>query len=188
MPNPEQVNPPAATSGQRRPGGPAQPKATAGPGGTSSPTSPPGQPPSGGPAQSKTTAQPGGAGAAMPPPGQQSSDDAGPRTADASGTAADPGTAATPPSDRTLTVTIPLDRAMDMAMLPVAAAGRVLSAKGGLPVYVGLGVLAVVDVVDWPVAAAAGVGYAVFRRWTPFRTAHASPIAEHAERTGPTQP
>ena len=76
---------------------------------------------------------------------------------------------------RTLTVTIP-DRAADIAMLPVAAGRRVLTARrGGLPVYVGLGVLAAVDVIELPVAAAVGVGYAVLRRWGPLRPAHEAP-------------
>jgi hypothetical protein len=79
---------------------------------------------------------------------------------------------------RTVTVTVP-DRAVDIAMLPVAAGRRVLTAKSGLPVYVGLGVLAVADVIGLPVAAAAGVGYAVLRRWGPL---HPSPQASDGEK------
>jgi hypothetical protein len=84
--------------------------------------------------------------------------------------------AASAQAGRALTVTVPLDRAIDIVMLPVAAARRVLSAKNvGLPVYVGLGVLAVADVIDPPVAAALGVGYAVLRRWGPLRPAREAP-------------
>lgn len=75
------------------------------------------------------------------------------------------GTAAEQPG-RTVTVTIP-DRAIDIAMLPVAAGRRLLAGRSGLPVYVGLGVLAVADIIELPVAAAAGVGYAALRRWGP---------------------
>lgn len=64
----------------------------------------------------------------------------------------------------------PVGRAVDIAKQPVATARRAMSAKrGGLPVYVGLGVLAVADVIDPPLAAATGVGYAVLRRWGPLR-------------------
>jgi hypothetical protein len=83
--------------------------------------------------------------------------------------AAGPGKAGAGPGGHALTVTIPLDRAIDVATFPVTAASRVLSAKGGLPVYLGLGVLAVADVIDLPLAAATGVGYAVLRRWGPLR-------------------
>ena len=48
------------------------------------------------------------------------------------------------------------------------AAGRALSARGGLPIYAGLGALAATDVIAWPAAVAAGVGYAVLRWWGPF--------------------
>jgi hypothetical protein len=69
--------------------------------------------------------------------------------------------------DRELSVTIPLDRMGAMIAEPVVAAGRVLSSRGGLPIYVGLGVLAAADLMSWPLAAAAGVGYAVLRRLAP---------------------
>jgi hypothetical protein len=45
----------------------------------------------------------------------------------------------------------------------VATARRLLPAKGGLPLYAGLGVLAVVGALEWPVAAGVGIGYAVLR-------------------------
>ncbi|MER7111132.1 hypothetical protein [Streptomyces sp. NPDC000229] len=70
---------------------------------------------------------------------------------------------------RTISFTVPsLDRvangAANAAMLPVAAARQVLPAKGGLPLYLGLGALGVADVIEWPVAIGIGVGYAVLRR------------------------
>lgn len=51
-------------------------------------------------------------------------------------------------------------------MTPVAVARQVLPAKGGIPLYAGLGALAVVGIIEWPVAAAAGAGYALARHWT----------------------
>ncbi|MFI0817826.1 hypothetical protein ACH4TX_15165 [Streptomyces sp. NPDC021098] len=54
--------------------------------------------------------------------------------------------------------------AANMALMPIAAARRVLPAKGGLPLYAGLGVLGAAEVIEWPVAVGVGVGYAVLRR------------------------
>lgn len=54
--------------------------------------------------------------------------------------------------------------AANVALMPIAAARRVLPAKGGLPLYAGLGVLGVAEVIEWPVALGVGVGYAVLRR------------------------
>ncbi|MET9430558.1 MULTISPECIES: hypothetical protein [unclassified Streptomyces] len=70
---------------------------------------------------------------------------------------------------RTITFTVPsFDRvasgAANAAMLPLAVARQVLPAKRGLPVYLGLGVLGVADVIEWPVAIGLGVGYAFLRR------------------------
>lgn len=66
------------------------------------------------------------------------------------------------------TITIPLDPVINTAgkvvSLPVTAAQRILPAKGGLPLYAGLGALGVAGVLEWPVAAGIGVGYAVLRR------------------------
>ncbi|MFI1561912.1 hypothetical protein ACH4ZX_02395 [Streptomyces sp. NPDC020490] len=66
------------------------------------------------------------------------------------------------------TVTIPLDDVADAARkvitLPVTTAQRVLPAKGGLPLYAGLGALALAGALEWPVAAGIGIGYAVLRR------------------------
>ncbi|MEU8479595.1 hypothetical protein [Streptomyces hygroscopicus] len=50
------------------------------------------------------------------------------------------------------------------ALKPVELARRVLPAKGGLPLYVGLGALGAVEVIEWPVALGIGVGYAVLRK------------------------
>ncbi|MES4905565.1 MULTISPECIES: hypothetical protein [unclassified Streptomyces] len=70
---------------------------------------------------------------------------------------------------RSVTVTVPTMRSMagglmDAALLPVAVARRWLPAKGGLPLYVGLGILGAADAIEWPVAVGIGVGYAVLRR------------------------
>lgn len=70
--------------------------------------------------------------------------------------------------DRELTITIRVDRVADAVTTSVAQAGHVLSARGGLPLYAGLGVLAAADVIAWPTAVAAGLGYAVLRRWGPW--------------------
>ena len=51
------------------------------------------------------------------------------------------------------------------AAAPVAAARRVLATKGGLPLYAGLGALALVGIIDWRVALAAGTGYGLARFW-----------------------
>jgi hypothetical protein len=64
----------------------------------------------------------------------------------------------------TLTIPRPI---VDIATAPFAIAGRVLPAKKGLPLYVGLGVLAAAEIIEWPVAAGIGVGYAAIRRWGP---------------------
>ncbi|AUA09412.1 MULTISPECIES: hypothetical protein [Streptomyces] len=54
--------------------------------------------------------------------------------------------------------------AAKVAMKPIEMARRVLPAKGGLPLYVGLGALGAVEVIEWPVAIGIGVGYAVLRK------------------------
>ena len=58
-----------------------------------------------------------------------------------------------------------LSTAAAAAAAPVAAARRVLAAKGGLPLYAGLGGLALAGIIDWPVALAAGTGYGLARFW-----------------------
>jgi hypothetical protein len=68
----------------------------------------------------------------------------------------------------TVTVTVPLDRmvgtAASVLMAPVIVARKVLPAKGGLPLYLGLGALGAAGVLEWPVALGVGIGYAVLRR------------------------
>ena len=113
--------------------------------------------------------------------GSATGETAPPKTATEPRPAAASGAAAASPPGRALTITVPLDRAINIAELPVAAAGRVLTAKGGLPIYVGLGVLAVADMIDWPVAAAAGAGYAILRRWGPLRPAQTAARTQKAE-------
>ncbi|TMU97194.1 hypothetical protein [Streptomyces sp. DASNCL29] len=54
--------------------------------------------------------------------------------------------------------------AAQVAMKPIEMARRVLPAKGGLPLYVGLGALGAVEIIEWPVAVGIGVGYAVLRK------------------------
>lgn len=70
--------------------------------------------------------------------------------------------------EHTITVTIPLDRAASAAeqavMMPIRTAQRVLPAKGGLPIYLGMGALGVAGILEWPVAVGIGIGYAVLRR------------------------
>ncbi|MCL2555153.1 MAG: hypothetical protein FWE75_23795 [Actinomycetia bacterium] len=70
-----------------------------------------------------------------------------------------------------MTITIPVDSAANavgkVVTLPVTAAQRILPAAGGLPLYVGLGALGIVGVLEWPVAAGIGVGYAVLRQGGP---------------------
>lgn len=58
-----------------------------------------------------------------------------------------------------------LSTAAAAAAAPVAVARRVLATKGGLPLYAGLGGLALVGIIDWPVALAAGTGYGLARFW-----------------------
>ncbi|HEX5496127.1 MAG TPA: hypothetical protein VFX70_16285 [Mycobacteriales bacterium] len=56
------------------------------------------------------------------------------------------------------------DRIGGAVRLPIDVARRVLPDRE-LPIYLTVGALAVVGVIDWPVAAAAGLGYAALRRW-----------------------
>lgn len=86
---------------------------------------------------------------------------------------------------RSLDIRIPLPSAkqvatgaVNTALLPIAVARDVLPAKGGLPLYIGLGVLGATEVLEWPVAVGIGVGYAILRRGRsveqPARTAEAA--------------
>lgn len=54
---------------------------------------------------------------------------------------------------------------MEVVSVPVTAARQVLDRAGGLPAYVGAGVLAVAGIIEWPVAVGVGAGYAALRRW-----------------------
>ncbi|MGX4695323.1 hypothetical protein [Streptomyces sp. JNUCC 63] len=79
----------------------------------------------------------------------------------------------------TFTVTIPVGRAVSTvtqaATTPVRVAQRVLPAKGGLPLYLGLGTLGAVGILEWPVAAGIAIGYAVLRRGGVLTPAPATP-------------
>ena len=83
--------------------------------------------------------------------------------------------------ERTIVLAFPvtLDQIVSVsafvAKVPTAAVRRVTSTKSGLPVYLGLGGLAVAGIAEWPVAAVAGVGYAVLRRWGPLRRQTTAP-------------
>ncbi|EMF01711.1 hypothetical protein J7W19_29970 [Streptomyces mobaraensis NBRC 13819 = DSM 40847] len=88
---------------------------------------------------------------------------------------------------RTVTVTIPVDTiagvAVEAVKLPITAAQRILPAKGGLPLYLGVGALGVAGVLDWPVAAGIGIGYAVLRKGGDLR-----PPPSHREDTAHGRP
>jgi hypothetical protein len=58
------------------------------------------------------------------------------------------------------------DQIAGVALFPLAVARRVLPDRE-LPVYLGVGALAAVGAVEWPVAVAAGLGYAALKRWGP---------------------
>ena len=70
-------------------------------------------------------------------------------------------------AQRAIVLTIPLERAASAAekivTMPFKTAQRVLPAKGGLPLYLGVGALGIVGILEWPVAAGIGIGYAVLR-------------------------
>ena len=92
------------------------------------------------------------------------------------------------------TVTIPLDHIVSatvdatvaVAKVPVTAARRVASAGNGLPIYMGLGALAVAGIAEWPVVATAGVGLAAMRHWGPLRPAPDA-AQEKAPRKGSSE-
>jgi hypothetical protein len=58
-------------------------------------------------------------------------------------------------------------KGVDLAVDGIGTARHVLDRRGGLPAYVGTGALAVVGVLEWPVAVGVGAGYAALRRWGP---------------------
>lgn len=59
-----------------------------------------------------------------------------------------------------------LTQAATTAMLPFTAARQLLP-DTPVPVALGAGALAVAGVIEWPVAAAIGLGYLAIRRWHP---------------------
>ncbi|MFP3116869.1 MULTISPECIES: hypothetical protein [Streptomyces] len=69
---------------------------------------------------------------------------------------------------RDLTVTIPVGKAAEkvaqLVSAPVGATRKAVPAKGGLPMCAGPGALGIAGVLQWPVAAGIGIGYAVLRR------------------------
>ena len=81
---------------------------------------------------------------------------------------------------RSVTVAIPsygeiVDVATAAAMVPVSAARNVLQTRNGVPLYLGIAGVAAVGVVEWPVAAVAGMGLAYMRRWGPLRPESSMP-------------
>ncbi|MBY8882311.1 hypothetical protein [Actinacidiphila acidipaludis] len=84
--------------------------------------------------------------------------------------------------DHDVTITIPVDSAASavgkVVSLPVVAAQRILPSAGGLPLYVGLGALGIAGVLEWPVAAGIGVGYAVLRHGGPLNPRHEDKAGE----------
>jgi hypothetical protein len=80
-------------------------------------------------------------------------------------------------------VTIPLDSGLvDVAVkavtFPVTTAMKVAQNRNGLPAYLAVGGLVVVGVVEWPVAAATGLGLAALRRWGPLKPTRTEQPAE----------
>jgi hypothetical protein len=70
---------------------------------------------------------------------------------------------------RTVTFTVPRAAVAtaNVASVPLKTARRVLPAKGGLPLYLGLGAMGIAGVLEWPVAVGVGLGYAVLRNPPP---------------------
>jgi hypothetical protein len=58
----------------------------------------------------------------------------------------------------------PAETIANVVALPVDVARQVLPQRG-LPVYLGIGALTVANVIEWPVAVAAGLGYVALRGW-----------------------
>ena len=59
-----------------------------------------------------------------------------------------------------------MTQAAAAAVLPFTVLRQLLPASP-VPVALGTGALAVAGVIDWPVAAAVGLGYLALRRWRP---------------------
>ncbi|MGW5441720.1 hypothetical protein [Streptomyces asiaticus] len=79
------------------------------------------------------------------------------------------GTSARKNGDRTVTFTVPraVMATANVATMPIRTARRVLPAKGGLPLYLGLGAMGLAGILEWPIAVGVGVGYAVLRNPPP---------------------
>jgi hypothetical protein len=60
------------------------------------------------------------------------------------------------------------EQLVDALTAPLAVAQRVLP-DNPVPVALGAGALALAGLIDWPVAAAIGLGYVALRRWHPAR-------------------
>ncbi|MBV9445703.1 MAG: hypothetical protein JO345_07390 [Streptosporangiaceae bacterium] len=88
------------------------------------------------------------------------------KAADASRSAAESAKSAARDPSQEFTIRVPVGKiastAVEGARVPIEVARQVLP-KGGLPMYAGIGALAVIGMIDWPVAAAAGAGYAFAR-------------------------
>jgi hypothetical protein len=77
------------------------------------------------------------------------------QAADAARAAAESAKAAANDPSQEFTIRVPVGK--------IASTARQVLPKGGLPTYAGIGALAVIGLIDWPVAAAAGAGYALAR-------------------------
>lgn len=75
-----------------------------------------------------------------------------------------PETTTTPTAQNSGTAHGLLTQAATAAMLPFTAARQLLP-DNPVPVALGAGALAVAGVIEWPVAAAIGLGYLALRRW-----------------------
>lgn len=78
-----------------------------------------------------------------------------------------------------------VDRVAGYLNLPFALARKVLPDRE-LPVYLGVGALAALGLIEWPIAAAAGLGYAALRRWGP--RVPAAPLARPLPAAPPSTP
>lgn len=58
----------------------------------------------------------------------------------------------------------PAETIAGVVALPLDVARKVFPQRG-LPVYLGIVALTIVNVIDWPVAVAAGLGYVALREW-----------------------
>jgi hypothetical protein len=65
----------------------------------------------------------------------------------------------------------------DAVALPLDVVRQSLPQRG-LPVYLGLGALTVANVIEWPIAIAAGLGYVALREWKRPAAAETGPEPE----------